>query len=1022
MIFNQMVDDRKVRVFSLSPVFIDQYRNKQPNWGYDGLGYFTYKRTYSRDLPDGTTEEYWQTCQRVVEGCFNIQKTHCRQLGMPWNEQKAQASAQDMYKRVWEFKFTPPGRGLWAMGTDAVYQRGAGVLLNCFAGETEIITANGIQPIGPLVGTIQTLLTEGGKWVDAPINSFGKQKLWRLILSRQGVEKVIYTTKEHRWFARDRRQIHRNKGHVEFKTCDLRPKVHHLQYVFGKGIKGGVKASPFGISHGFTFGDGTVNQGLRNAASVTLMGDKDVVLRPYFNGCPEQKRDGGVSFGSLPNFFKTLPSIRENKSYLLGWLIGYFAADGSLSVGGSPRIFSVKKENIEFVRDVCAVLGIGTYAIRKETHPNEWAPTGMHTLYSIGLMQEHLNSDFFLIENHKIAYNAGGMDEVGKRYWSVVSVEETDLEEEVFCATVEGYGCFALADNILTGNCSYISTEGLHDDFAGPFCFLMDMSMLGVGVGSDTRGVGKVKIQPPKTTTEPFVVADSREGWVDLIKVLLNSFVGRASYPLVIDYSGVRGRGELLKTLGGVSSGPKPLQTIVEGITKTLLPKGMAISFDVDYNEKNGKIGKVLVTFNGEGASTKITSVQIVDLFNYIAKGVVAGGIRRSASIMFGEPNDQDFLDLKQDKEALEDRRWASNNSVFGYIGMDYEKVVDAITVNGEPGIFWLENARKFSRMKDAPDNKDRKIMGTNPCCEMALESGESCNLVECYPAHHDSYEDFQKTLKMAYLYAKTVTLIPTHEPKSNAVMMRNRRIGCSMSGITQAIGKLGRREFLNWCDKGYSYIQELDKIYSDWLGIPLSIKTTTVKPSGSVSLLAGATPGIHYPHSEYYIRHVRVANTSPLVKIVKDAGYPVHPDAYADETSVVAFPIHEKFFLKGKDDVTVWEQFMNMVDMQAYWTDNQVSCTITYKKDEKKDIVTCMETFEDKLKSVSLLPLMEKDHGYKFPPYQAITAEQYATMMSRITPINIGNKQKTHDKSTEDKYCTGDKCEIDWSKAGKKE
>src|SRR5512137_1219119 len=107
MLFSHTADDRKVRVFTLSTTFLDQYKGKQPAWG--PVGFFTYKRTYARDLPGGGTEEFWQTCQRVVEGCFNIQKVHCRHMGLPWIESKAQASAQDMFKRMWEFKFSPPG-------------------------------------------------------------------------------------------------------------------------------------------------------------------------------------------------------------------------------------------------------------------------------------------------------------------------------------------------------------------------------------------------------------------------------------------------------------------------------------------------------------------------------------------------------------------------------------------------------------------------------------------------------------------------------------------------------------------------------------------------------------------------------------------------------------------------------------------------------------------------------------------------------------------------------------------------
>jgi len=503
------------------------------------------------------------------------------------------------------------------------------------------------------------------------------------------------------------------------------------------------------------------------------------------------------------------------------------------------------------------------------------------------------------------------------------------------------------------------------------------------------------------------VVEDSREGWVELIRTVLNSFVGKGHYPLVIDYSQVRGRGTPIKTFGGIASGPKPLTHLVMNLTKLLMPEGINVEFEVSEEDDWARVLLSTATISGVGSPYRVGSGQLVDIFNYIGKAVVAGGIRRTAEIMFGESDDQEFVTLKQDEEALADRRWASNNSVFGYVGMNYAEVARSMVVNGEPGIFWVDNARKFSRMGHAPDNKDWRVVGTNPCGEMGLESFELCNLVETYPAHHETYEDFERTLKMAYLYAKTVTLVPTHDPRANAVMMRNRRIGCSMSGIVQAMARFGRREFLNWCDQGYTYVQKLDRIYSDWLGIPLSIKTTTVKPSGTVSLLCGATPGIHYPHSEYYIRRVRIQATSPLIKICEDAGYPVEPDVVADDTVVVSFPVKEKLFVKGKKDATVWEQFANAAALQYHWTDNQVSITVSFGKDEVDDLQACLEMFEDKLKAVSVLPL--GDHGYKQAPYEAITEAEYTEMTARITPMLLDSVH--HD--TDDSFCSGDKCML---------
>ena len=338
---------------------------------------------------------------------------------------------------------------------------------------------------------------------------------------------------------------------------------------------------------------------------------------------------------------------------------------------------------------------------------------------------------------------------------------------------------------------------------------------------------------------------------------------------------------------------------------------------------------------------------------------------------------------------------------------MDYSKVAEKIALNGEPGLVWLKAMRNFGRMVDPPDFKDLRVMGSNPCSEQSLESYELCCLVETFPAHHDSLDDYLLTLKFAFLYAKTVTLVPTHDIRTNAVMMRNKRIGCSMSGIIQAMNKLGRREFLSWCDQGYSYLKELDTIYSEWLCVAESKKITSVKPSGTVSLLCGATPGIHYPHSEYYIRNIRVQEGSPLVAAAWDAGYTVEKDQYSDKSWVVSFPVKEEMFTKSKDDASIWEQFANAAALQKYWADNQVSVTVTFTKEEAPDIQSCLEVYEDQLKSVSLLPL--NDHGYVQAPYIKITKEKYESMVSCIQEMDLSSAE--HEVT--EKFCDGDTCVI---------
>lgn len=531
-------------------------------------------------------------------------------------------------------------------------------------------------------------------------------------------------------------------------------------------------------------------------------------------------------------------------------------------------------------------------------------------------------------------------------------------------------------------NCGFASTEDIDRKYSKAFEFVMDALMLGVGVGFDTKGAGKLIIKKPKEGEFEFQIPDSREGWVESLKLILEAYFLGKQVPK-FDFSLIRPAGDPIRGFGGIASGPGPLKQMLEDI-KTILEKRI---------------------------SQKITSVDIVDIMNLVGRCVVAGNVRRSAEIALGDPTDLEFVTCKQDEKALYSHRWASNNSVFAVKGLDYSFIANQIAVNGEPGIFWLENAKNYSRMGDKPDFKDKKAAGVNPCGEQTLESFELCCLVETFPSRHESYEEFQDTLKYAYLYSKSVTLVNTHWKETNAVMLKNRRMGISQTGIIEAFKKHGRRTMLEWCEKAYNYLRELDEDYSDWLCIPKSIKLTTVKPSGTVSLLPGVPPGIHYPHSEYYIRRIRLSKNSDLIKPIKKAGYYIEEDSYSPNTVVAEFPVHEEYFDRSKTEVSIWEQAENAAAYQKYWSDNQVSITITFKKDEANQIQHVLECFEDKLKSVSFLPI--KDHGYKQAPYEQISKERYEEIVSKINPLQLN---ETKDRAIGEKFCDSDRCSIELS------
>eukprot|EP00004_Rigifila_ramosa_P020272 TRINITY_DN5254_c0_g1_i2.p1 TRINITY_DN5254_c0_g1~~TRINITY_DN5254_c0_g1_i2.p1 ORF type:complete len:774 (-),score=177.72 TRINITY_DN5254_c0_g1_i2:22-2343(-) len=451
-------------------------------------------------------------------------------------------------------------------------------------------------------------------------------------------------------------------------------------------------------------------------------------------------------------------------------------------------------------------------------------------------------------------------------------------------------------------NCAFVSTNTIKDEPAKPFCFLMDASMLGVGVGFDTQGAGTVVVKGPNVSkkTEVVVITDDREGWVESLRLLLDSYFS-GKHPVEFDYSRIRAKGTPIKGFGGVSSGPETLQQLHSDVKGVL----------------DAQIGQPL----------SVTA--IVDIMNMIGRCVVSGNVRRSAEIAFGSATSTEFLDLKN--YSINPHRqsygWTSNNSVFAELGMDYRDVCGRVVDNGEPGFAWLQNMKQYSRMGSPKDNKDHRALGGNPCLEQTLESYELCCLVETFPANHENVEDFLRTLKYAYLYAKTVTLGQTHWPETNRVMLRNRRIGCSMSGLAQYIAKFGIHSLHDLCEKGFQTIQEYDREYSDWLAIPRSIKTTSIKPSGTVSLLAGATSGMHFPESRFFIRRVLIGKDSPLLAAVQRAGYKTESSLYDGNSMCVEFLVDMGEGVRTVGQVSMWEQLSLAAFLQRHWADNQVSC-----------------------------------------------------------------------------------------------
>lgn len=488
-----------------------------------------------------------------------------------------------------------------------------------------------------------------------------------------------------------------------------------------------------------------------------------------------------------------------------------------------------------------------------------------------------------------------------------------------------------------------------------------------------------------------YEMPDTREGWVlgnaELIDLHFSKTNPSQKKHLVIDLTNIRARGAKIKGFGGTASGPEPLIEMLLDINQLL----------------------------NQQVNQKLSAVHCTDICNLIGKAVVAGNVRRSAELALGSADDEAFVTMKQDQTQLYHHRWASNNSItVDSTFTDYDLVADSILHNGEPGIVNLELSKHYGRIIDGrKENIDGEVEGTNPCGEISLSNGEPCNLFEVFPAiAQEQGWRLEEVFELAVRYTKRITFSEYDWEISRKAIQKNRRIGVSMSGIQDWILKaFGKRAVIGFeeqfDEKGqqinvpiynqqlskrftelYRAIEEADQSYSEALNCQSSIKHTTVKPSGTVSKLSGASEGMHFHYSGYLIQRIRFQDHDPLLPALEQCGYKIEPDLYTPHTMCVEFPIKAaqadspEFASAGT--VSIAEQFATQAFLQTYWSDNAVSCTITFQPDEASQIADLLRQYRSVIKSTSLLPYMAG--GFKQAPKEPISKTTYEAISQKIT------------------------------------
>ena len=549
--------------------------------------------------------------------------------------------------------------------------------------------------------------------------------------------------------------------------------------------------------------------------------------------------------------------------------------------------------------------------------------------------------------------------------------------------TVEKHGLFSLQ------NCAFVTV----DDPIKPFTWTFDALMLGSGVGYNIQREyvyelprvqdRRIQIRRQDTNDADFVVPDSREGWVELLKRTLEAhFITGSGF----SYSTVciRGKGTPIKGFGGTASGPEELCYGIGEISKLL----------------NSRAGK------------KLRPIDCLDIMNIIGYIVVSGNVRRSAQIAIGDYDDLQFLNAKRwDLGNIPNWRAMSNNSVVcndirdlpdqfwqGYVG------------NGEPyGLINLRLARSIGRVGETK-YPDPEVCGFNPCAEQSLAPYETCCLAEIHLPNIESKEELYEVATYLYRVNKHSLNLPCHHKETEEIVHKNMRMGIGVTGYCMAT-----EEQKSWLKNCYTRLRTFDKVYSRAKGFPTSIKLTTVKPSGTLSLLSGVTSGGHPGFAEYFIRRIRMASNIPLVDLCRRNGYKIEYQKNFDgsddrNTCVVEFPCSHPDNTVFAKDVSAVDQLEIVKRLQTEWSDNAVSVTVYYRKEELEEIKDWLsKNFNDNLKTVSFL--LHSEHGFEQAPLEEITKEEYLDIISRVRPITSCEIQESDIKGSFE--CESGACPI---------
>lgn len=470
-------------------------------------------------------------------------------------------------------------------------------------------------------------------------------------------------------------------------------------------------------------------------------------------------------------------------------------------------------------------------------------------------------------------------------------------------------------------------------------------------------------------------IGDSKEGWVDALKAYLLCLVNHdAPCHIMLDYTEIRVKGATLSNFGGTASG---YESIMDMFTKIhrVIQEGL---------------------FSSKPVNGKLRPIHCLDICNLIGQNVVVGGVRRTAEIAIIDPHDEECVHAKDNIQPGMEHRYMSNNSIFQEERPSREKIhelFNSIRTSGEPGIINVAEAKR--RRAD--------FAGVNPCCEIILPPNAVCNLTTVnMVAFADKqgnvdWDSLEEAFVLSARAGYRMTCVDLELEGWNVAHHRDRLTGCSMTGWQDFIAKMSNNTFVRAGGKAgilkwlRNVIHEAGEDIASELKTPVPLLMTALKPEGSLSLVAnGVSPGVHWQHSPYFIRRIRVNAHDPLALTAKELGWQIHPEVGQDmetaTTLVIDFPVHSPSEVT-KADIPAVEQLKEYILFQKFYTDMNTSNTITVKPDEWEEVEDFVYNHWDDMLGVTFLEL--NSTYYPLMPYEECTKEEYEELKSKMKPFD---------------------------------